>query len=655
VTAGLQLGRPGVYLALRRADDPLSPVRLDIAGFVGVALRGPVDIPVAVTSWSEYELIFGGYERPAGAPERMLPLAVSTFFAQGGNRAYVVRVAPPPSWSGPSGDDATALFELDHPSGYRIRAANEGSWGTTLSIRVEFEVSQTFQVGSPSGVRIALPPGAAPADQSLLRIRREGLPGNGVLRVLTRLTAPALAARFADLDTVLPEPPDGTAPTIDVDVITAAVVASDPSSAVRRDERIGGLGIVAGHPRFIGTTLGRESALCRPEGRWDSLLPDPYLRPILTKEALVHSGVDRSYGITYESFFDDGDADDDLLDEQDTHRGADGLGRVTELGLITIPDLTWQAEQPPDPPSHVVPRPPSHCDLCEPVPEPEPAAVFPVPAALDGRDPTSLAEIVRRQQRLVQIADLRRRFVALLDVPLGLPVRMVTTWRAHFDSAFAAAYYPWLGIAAPSTGAGSTVGAAVSVPPSAFAAGIIAARERSHGVAWGPANEIGRGAVVSRDVVTDAVHDRLHLMGINVFRAERDGFRLSAARTLASDPNSDYRQLSVRRLITSLEEALVQQCQWLVFEPNTAELRTRLTHAISLLLRDLHRRGYLAGATEEESYFVRCDDSNNPVQSQELGRLVAEVGVAPAAPLEYIVLQISADVDGNVTLEAPRG
>ena len=652
MTAGLQLGRPGVYLAPRRADDPLSPVRLDIAGFVGVALRGPADTPVGVASWSEYELLFGGYERLVGTPERMLPCAVSTFFAQGGNRAYVVRVVPPPGWSGPSADDATALFQLDHPSGYLISAANEGTWGTTLSIRLEFEVSQTFQVGSPSGLRIALPPGIAPADQSLLRIRRTGLPGSGLLRVLTRLTAPALATRFADLDTALPEPPGGATPTLDIDVITAVVVVSDPSSAVRRDERIGGLGVVAGHPQFIGTTLGRESALCRPEGSWSTLLPDPYLRPIPTKHALVHPGLDRSYGITYASFFDDGDADGDLLDEQDKHRGADGLGRVTELGMMTIPDLAWQAEQPPGPPPPAARRPPSHCDICEPAPEPELAAAVPVPAVLDGRDPTSLAEIVRRQQRLVQIADLRRRFVVLLDVPLGLPVRMVTTWRAHFESAFAAAYYPWLGIAAPSP-SGSTVGPAVSVPPSAFAAGIIAARERSHGVAWGPANEIGRGAVVSRDVVTDAIHDQLHLMGINVYRAERDGFRLSAARTLSSDP--DYRQLSVRRLITSLEETLTQQCQWLVFEPNTAELRTRLTHAISLLLRDLHRRGYLAGASEEESYFVRCDDSNNPVQSQALGRLVAEVGVAPASPLEYIVLQISADVDGNVTVEASRG
>lgn len=657
MTTGLQLGRPGVYPAPGRADDPLSPVRLDITGFVGVALRGPVDRPVPVTSWSEYERVFGGCEHPVGVPDRMLPFAVSTFFAQGGNRAYVVRVAPPPDWEGPSADDATASFELDHPTGYRIAAADEGTWGTTLALRFEFEVAGTFQTDDPDGVRIALPAGTLPPDRSLLRIRRDGLPGPGVLRVLTRLTDPRLSRRFADLDSELPAAPEGSVAGLDVDVVTAVLIASDTSSVVRREERISGLGPVSGHPRFIGTTLADESALCRPSGTWSTLLPDLFLTPIRTRPDRVHDGLDRSYGITFASFFDDGGADADLLDENDTHRGADGLGRVPELGLIAVPDLTWQAEQPPgEPPPPVVRRPRGHCDVCTPEGEPELADPVPVPTGLDGRDPTSLAEIVRRQQRLVQIADLRRRFVALLDVPLGLPLRKVTTWRAHFDSAFVAAYHPWLGVAAPVTTGTGTPGVAVNVPPSAFAAGIIASRERLYGVSWGPANEIGRGAVVSRDTVTDAIHDQLHLMGVNVFRAERDGFRLSAARTLASSPeNLPYRQLSVRRLITSLERTLEQQCQWVVFEPHTAELRTRLAHAITVLLRDLHRRGHLAGSTEEESYFVRCDESNNPPASQALGRLVAEVGVAPAAPLEYIVLQISADVDGTVTVEAKRG
>jgi Bacteriophage tail sheath protein len=276
---------------------------------------------------------------------------------------------------------------------------------------------------------------------------------------------------------------------------------------------------------------------------------------------------------------------------------------------------------------------------------PDPPAI---PLGLDGRDPASLAEIVARQRRLVQIADLWRRFVVLLDVPTGIALHRVTGWRSAFDSSYAAAYFPWLGVVPP--GSGEAV--AVSVPPSGFAAGIIAAREIRRGIAWGPANELAVGAVVAREPVTDALHDRLHLMGINVYRAERDGFRLSAARTLANDP--EYRQLSVRRLMTMIALTITQQSQWLVFEPNTADLRRRLALTITALLRDLHRRGFLAGRTEVESFFVRCDDSNNPVRSQALGRLVAEVGVAPAAPLEYLLLVVSADTAGGVRVEERR-
>jgi hypothetical protein len=42
--------------------------------------------------------------------------------------------------------------------------------------------------------------------------------------------------------------------------------------------------------------------------------------------------------------------------------------------------------------------------------------------------------------------------------------------------------------------------------------------------AGNPANELAVSAVTATDVVTDAVHDQLHRLGINVFRAERDGF-----------------------------------------------------------------------------------------------------------------------------------
>jgi phage tail sheath protein FI len=271
------------------------------------------------------------------------------------------------------------------------------------------------------------------------------------------------------------------------------------------------------------------------------------------------------------------------------------------------------------------------------------------PAPLDPGDPVDLAEIVRRQLRLVKVAALRRRFVALLDVPAGLPPRGVTAWRAEFDSSYAAAYHPWLGVPR----VGDPRREIVLVPPSAFAAGIVAARERRLGLPWGPANVLATGAVLAADVVNDAQHDELHLLGINVYRAERDGFRLTAARTLASDP--EYRQLSVRRLMTMLTLAIDRELQWLVFEPNTPALRDGLRRTLTDFLREQHRRQAFAGDSEATSFFVRCDDGLNPPSSQAQGRLLAEVGVAPAAPLEYLLLRVTQDVDGALQVVDEHG
>ena len=79
--------------------------------------------------WSEFVRIFGGLEPAPGGPVRLLPYAVSAFFRQGGQVAYVVRVAPHGPEAIPT-EDATATFQLalDGPAA-QLRAANEGAWG----------------------------------------------------------------------------------------------------------------------------------------------------------------------------------------------------------------------------------------------------------------------------------------------------------------------------------------------------------------------------------------------------------------------------------------------------------------------------------------------------------------------------------------------
>jgi phage tail sheath protein FI len=140
----------------------------------------------------------------------------------------------------------------------------------------------------------------------------------------------------------------------------------------------------------------------------------------------------------------------------------------------------------------------------------------------------------------------------------------------------------------------------------------------------------------------------LHQNAVNVFLHERDGVRLTAARTLSRDP--DYRQLSVRRLVTMIERTLERELQWLVFEPNSDTLRRDLRLALVVFLRRLYQANAFVGATEEDAFFVRCDRELNPPPVIDAGRLVCEIGIAPAEPLEFIVLRIAREGDGTLRI-----
>jgi hypothetical protein len=89
---------PGVYFLppLRAAGLGFPP--LDVAAFVGFAERGPLHLPVPVEDVDEYQDVFGGELPLALEPGGRtvyanLPRAVAGFFANGGRRCYVIRVA----------------------------------------------------------------------------------------------------------------------------------------------------------------------------------------------------------------------------------------------------------------------------------------------------------------------------------------------------------------------------------------------------------------------------------------------------------------------------------------------------------------------------------------------------------------------------------
>jgi phage tail sheath protein FI len=92
---------PGVYVEeIDTGSKPIEGVSTSTAGMLGVAERGPVNVPILITSYGEYERWFGGdldpqtFITPGPPPELhcFLPHAVQGFFTNGGKRVYVTRI-----------------------------------------------------------------------------------------------------------------------------------------------------------------------------------------------------------------------------------------------------------------------------------------------------------------------------------------------------------------------------------------------------------------------------------------------------------------------------------------------------------------------------------------------------------------------------------
>lgn len=242
------------------------------------------------------------------------------------------------------------------------------------------------------------------------------------------------------------------------------------------------------------------------------------------------------------------------------------------------------------------------------------------------------------QQRLIQACERRQQGIALLDLPLRLvagraePLRVGerATWLAGLRSQRAAVYTPWLR-------ASGDYGA-VQIGPAAVAAGMIAASERAQGVWRAPANRDARSVFALAEPVGVELAGALHEERINAFRGTPAGFTLLGSRTTSAE--SDWTHLSVRRLIDWLKLQIASELAWAPFEPNDPALWEAMAGTARRRLRMVFEAGGLAGPTEEESFFARCDASTTSPRERDAGQAVLLVGVAPALPAEFLVFQL---------------
>jgi phage tail sheath protein FI len=239
-------------------------------------------------------------------------------------------------------------------------------------------------------------------------------------------------------------------------------------------------------------------------------------------------------------------------------------------------------------------------------------------------------------------ANMKDRF-AVLD---GQNVATFTTAnpdiRGDVDfSNYAALYFPWIQVFDPVTKKDPATKGLIFAPPSGHVAGIYARVDAERGVHKAPANEVVRGALGLRVLVSKNQHDLLNPSGINVIRNLNGAIRVFGARTLGGDANGEFKYVNVRRLMNFLRESIEEGTQFAVFEPNSPPLWGRITRSVTAFLTNVWRSGALFGATPEEAFFVKCDETTNPPDVRELGQVVTEIGVAIVKPAEFVIFRIT--------------
>jgi phage tail sheath protein FI len=132
---------PGVYFEWMDASTKaISPLRTDIAAFLGIAERGPLDMPTRIISWQQFQSVFGNF-----IPNGYLAYTVKAFFENGGRECHVVRVAAPAAKAVTAGTQPSSAEST-------VNLTDGFSPGAVVTAR---QVRQTFTTGATQPADLA--------------------------------------------------------------------------------------------------------------------------------------------------------------------------------------------------------------------------------------------------------------------------------------------------------------------------------------------------------------------------------------------------------------------------------------------------------------------------------------------------------------------
>ena len=576
---------PGVYVEeYDSGATPMQGVSTSTAGFVGLAERGPViGQPQLVTSFADYKRMYGGYlSQAAYGSNRFLPYAVEQFFANGGARAYIMRAVP---GDAKAGSRTTGVLKLT--------AANPGAWAEDLRVVVTPASKAKTQVLAVNGADLTLKnaDGFNPGDVVELFDGKTAAHATvkSVLDKVVTLDAPCI---LDVADTKV-----GTAKYIKTCEITLTARLGETVETFEnlslKPDALNNVCVKTAKSDLICVEVTAAKAPAAPapkekdkDGK-EIPAPAPKAASIVPYELCGGSGSELVLTLQGGS---NGSVltvtPDAFLGKDDGPGKRTGLQAFQENGNVSI-------------------------------------------MAIPG---VTAPEV---QASLIAFCENKKSCFAILDVPMELKkTNDVANFRDMYDSTYAAMYHPWLEM----YDAGSKRSA--YFPPSGAMAGIYARTDIERGVHKAPANEVVRGCTGLSCAYNEGEQDILNPIGVNLIRAFTGrGIRVWGARTISS--NGLWKYLNVRRLFIYVEESIKANTNWVVFEPNSTALWSRVTRTIEAFLATCWRDGALAGSTPSEAFFVECGPTTMTQDDIDNGRLICQIGIAPVKPAEFVIFRIT--------------
>jgi hypothetical protein len=583
---------PGVLT--RENDQTLitqGPITAGLA-LVGPTVKGPVNIPTLVTSYSDYKSKFGGaFESASIRYEYLTSIAVYNYFQQGGETALITRVASGSYTSATasvvamgttasynnSTDFATASFVLetlstgiimDNASGSEfLGAGNSGSLISGSSDNIRFEVAN---VDSGSG-------------QFSLLIRRgdDNAKSKIILETWPNLSLDPNSPNY--IEQVI----GNQAPEFKVD--SDGVPYIENTGSFPNNSRYVRVKLV---PKPTYNYLDNSG---QPKSEYTSSLPQ------IGSGSVNASGSQGGFGGATGQLYGLGASDDALgmfeNISSDSIQGLVASNYTHSLALLqnadeynyevlTIPGVTIQN-----------------------------GAV----AAI-----TSIDTVTERGDA-----------IAVIDTrDYGSTLNQAVTSAATVDSSYAATYWPWIQLLSAETNK------LVWAPASTLIPGVYATNDRLGAEWFAPAGfnrgGIG-GATQAERKLTPAQRDTLYAGKVNpIATFPGQGPTIFGQKTLQTKATALDR-VNVRRLLIELKRTIGDIGKSLLFEQNTAATRNRFLAQVNPYLESIQQRQGLF------AYRVVMDDTNNTPDVIDRNQMVGQIYIQPTRTAEFIIL------DFNVT------